>query len=127
MRVIIAGNRNFLNQALVDAVMKQLIESEWNITEIVCGMAPGADELGYNWALRNRIQIKEFPAEWLKYQGQAGPIRNIQMAEYAGKDGLLVLFDFGNGKGSGSMRKEANKRGIKIYEVKDRLGELNNQ
>src|SRR5690606_4428366 len=81
---------------------------------IVSGAARGGDRLGENWAKENGVEVKQFPAEWDKHGKSAGMIRNKQMAEYATE--LLLIWD-GESKGSAHMKKEAEKRGLKITEI----------
>jgi hypothetical protein len=97
MRVIIAGSRNITDpQALLDALQ----EVDWQITQVVCGMARGADKLGYDWARANDIPIAEFPADWNRYGKSAGYKRNAEMAKNA--DALLALWD-GQSRGTNNM------------------------
>jgi hypothetical protein len=112
MKVIIAGGRDFNNgQSVIYAVSK--FEKEVGlITEIVCGMAEGADMMGFNYATMWGIPVKEFPADWNKYKKAAGPIRNKQMADYA--DALIAFWN-GNSKGTMNMIVEATNRGLKVY------------
>ena len=60
------------------------------------------------------IPIKQFIPDWDKYGKSAGMIRNKQMAEYATE---LLLIWVGESKGSAHMKKEAEKRGLKITEI----------
>jgi len=79
MKVIVAGSRDYINKELVFHILDQ-----WKpkITEIVSGLAKGPDTFGKEWAEKNGILVKEFPACWEKYGKSAGPIRNGEMAEY---------------------------------------------
>lgn len=61
MKVIIAGGRNVTTYAYVEEAVKQ---SGFNITEVVSGCARGADTLGEQWATRNNVAVKKFPADW---------------------------------------------------------------
>ncbi len=81
------------------------------ITEVVCGMAKGADEAGRQWALWNHIPVKEFPADWKKNGRGAGFVRNREMAEYA--DALII---FPGGRGSMHMAQTAFEMNLEIYE-----------
>ena len=58
MKVIIAGSRSFCDYARLSAVMNEIE----NISEVVCGGARGADELGRKWANAHNIKIAFFPA-----------------------------------------------------------------
>ena len=124
MKVIIAGSRWIENYEIV----KQAIEeSSFKITEVVSGVAKGADTLGENWAELNDIPVKQFPALWSKlkvqgavirqnehgkYNAAAGGIRNQQMSEYA--DALICLWD-GTSRGSGDVILKAHAGGLKVF------------
>ena len=107
MRVIIAGSRDFNNYALVCATMEELMK-EMEITEVVCGCAKGADELGEIWAWSHHINVKRMPAEWDRFGRSAGMIRNHQMGEYAD---FLVAFWDGKSRGTQDMISYMKKIG----------------
>jgi hypothetical protein len=108
-RTIIAGGRDRWLDADDFAVLDQL-HAAHPITEVVCGMATGADCGGYFWSWwRLGRAPKAFP--YLGALGRAGgPVRNAQMAEYA--DALIL---FPGGRGAASMLREATKRGLRIH------------
>jgi hypothetical protein len=109
MKTIIAGGRDVTNPELLE---KAIMQSGFTITEVVCGGARGADDLGRKWAGNgNLIPVKLFPAEWDRYGKGAGMVRSKQMAEYA--DALIALWD-GVSKGTKNMIELASKRGLKI-------------
>ena len=109
MRVIIAGSRGITDYKQVEAAY---LSSNIPITEIVSGGARGVDALGEQVAKNFGIPIKVFPADWDKHGKRAGPLRNIQMAEYA--DGLIAIWD-GKSKGTKHMIDQANKQGLVVY------------
>ena len=88
MKVIIAGSRHLKCK---DLIFKKLDEMKDMIDEVVCGEAIGADSIGKEWAIKNKIKVKSFPAEWDKYGRVAGPIRNMDMGDYA--DYLIAFWD----------------------------------
>ena len=100
MKVIIAGSRNIHANSLVAEAVRR---SGYNITEVVCGMGLGVDQLGYRWAQHNNIPIKEFPADWKAHGKAAGPIRNRKMAEYG--DAAVIVWD-GESTGTRNMIDE---------------------
>jgi glycerophosphoryl diester phosphodiesterase len=111
VKTIIAGPRNFNDYNKLLKVFLLYPDLEKNITEIVSGKAKGVDTLGERWARENKIPIKSFPADWNKYGNSAGPIRNLQMANYA--DALIALWD-DISKGTGDMIEKAKNKGLKI-------------
>lgn len=123
VRVIIAGSRSTKEDyALVLHAMSDLY-AEGRIgkdnIEIVSGACKsGADMLGEQFAKRNGFPLREFPAKWNLYRGQAGPVRNRQMAGYAGKNGILLAFWDGKSRGTENMIAEAERVGMYV-EVRD--------
>ena len=97
MKVIVAGSRNLKCK---DLFFKKLDEMKDMIDEIVCGEATGADSIGKEWAIKNGIAVKPFPAEWDAYGKMAGIIRNMDMGDYA--DYLIAFWD-GESKGTKNM------------------------
>ena len=94
MKTIIAGSRTIRKYKIVEEAIN---ESGFEITEIVSGLAKGPDTFGIEWAHRNNIPVKKFPADWAKFGQSAGMIRNKEMAEY--DDALIAVWD---GKSSGT-------------------------
>lgn len=113
MKLIIAGSRDLEPSYgfIMDSIKMLGIT---NIKEVVSGCASGVDHEGEHWASHASVPIKRFPANWTKHGKAAGPIRNIQMAEYA--DCLLLIWD-GESKGSYSMKTEMEKLNKPIYEI----------
>ena len=112
MKLIIAGSRH-LNPPV--SLIQWLLDREgirFFVEEVVSGGAGGIDFLGEVWAKLEHRNVKYFLPDWSKGK-KAGPIRNRQMAEYA--DALLLIWD-GKSRGSASMKREAERAGIPIYE-----------
>ena len=105
MKTIIAGGRDFIPTSKhKEWLLKKL--KELGTTEIVCGMAMGADILGLRYAKEMNYCVKKFPAGWNKYGKSAGYKRNLQMGEYA--DALICFWD-GKSRGSKLMIDIAEK------------------
>lgn len=113
MKIIIAGSRSFdKNPKLMSIIADAVLQSRFNITEIVSGGARGVDQAGEYYARIYNIPVKLFIPDW-KIGRQAGMIRNAEMADYA--DGLILLWD-GESRGSKGMLDIAKNKGLKIYE-----------
>lgn len=131
MRVVIAGDREVTDFELVEIAIKK---SGFKVTEVVSGKARGADALGEEWALRNFLPIKEFPADWNniyaenaiikerynkfkkkneKYNANAGFQRNEEMAEYA--DALIALQPNGDSNGTQDIIRRFKKKGKPLF------------
>ncbi len=105
LAVVVAGGRDYRITEADEAWLDTL-----PIREVVSGGASGADAGGEAWAKKRGIPIKRFPADWNTHGRAAGPIRNRQMAEYA--EGAVL---FPGGRGTDSMRREAERRGLQIF------------
>lgn len=77
-----------------------VVKTGWTVTEVVSGMAAGADTLGGKWAFDRGIPIAKFPASWKEHGKAAGPIRNKEMAMYAN---ALIVFIWPGSRGSQNM------------------------
>jgi hypothetical protein len=111
VKVIIAGSRTLTpsNQLLTDCITA----SGFDVEEIVEGGSAGVDKTAEAYGIGSNISVRTFPANWNKYGRAAGPRRNREMAEYA--DALILVWD-GYSRGSASMKREADRAGIPVYE-----------
>lgn len=112
MKTIIAGCRHYRHPADSQLIDEAVLLSGFTITEVVSGTAYGIDSKAIGWALRHRIPVREFYAQWAEYGARAGFMRNVDMAEYA--EALIAIWD-GESKGTAHMILQATKRGLKVY------------
>lgn len=110
MKTIIAGSRSYHNREFLDDA---IAKARLDITEVVCGCAPGVDSMGRDWANEQGVPVVEFPADWKLHGKAAGPIRNEQMAKYA--DTLILVWD-GKSPGSRSMLGLAKRYGLEVHQ-----------
>jgi hypothetical protein len=108
MRTIIAGSRDIYDYKYLCECLKDL---DWTITEVISGTARGVDRLGEQWAQKQQIPIRRFPADWNQYGKRAGYIRNAEMAKNA--EALVVLWD-GKSPGTKSMIQLAKNAGLQV-------------
>ncbi|AKU42626.1 putative GTP-binding protein [Vibrio phage H188] len=111
MKTIIAGGRDFNDLEVATLAIKTVYPTIY-ITEVVCGMARGADTVGKDWAEKFSIKVKEFPADWSNNGKAAGPIRNREMGDYA--DALICFWD-GKSRGTKNMIDYAFFIGITVF------------
>ncbi len=112
MKLIIAGGRDCTNYSiLIDAIQELGVPIDAS-TEIVSGMAKGADSLGVDYSIISDLRLHKFPANWDLHGRKAGPLRNIEMGNFA--DALLALWD-GESKGTKHMIDYATKKGLKVW------------
>lgn len=81
IRLLIFGGRRFTDLAMLARSIKGFQASVGKPDLIITGGASGADFLGTELAKSWRIPYREFPAEWVKFGNDAGPIRNQQMID----------------------------------------------
>ncbi len=124
MRVLVCGGRDFaLPEKSIEASNQRSFI--WNyLTQVNLGVEPievlihggavGVDRCAGQWAHNQRITVREFIAQWDKYDKSAGPIRNQQMLD-EGKPDLVIAFP--GGRGTADMVRRAKKAGVKVDEV----------
>jgi hypothetical protein len=112
MNLVIAGGRKFNDlpglSAVVDAYIAEQKEG-CNPVTVLCGMAPGADMCGHEYALRRKYAVWKFPANWDDHGKRAGHLRNELMAQQCSH--VIVFWD-GKSPGTKSMlafAKQYNK------------------
>lgn len=120
MKVIIAGSSKAnIPFALVRVAVAR---SQFEITEVVSGKAPGVDRMGERWAHERDLPIQPFPARWRESDGSfdrsAGMIRNGVMAKYA--DALVAVWD-GRSPGTRNMIERMQSYGKPIYVLRTDL------
>lgn len=127
MKVIIAGSRHFTDyktfKAELDTLLLQCYEEGFllEIDTVVSGGCRGIDKMGEKWAAENHIKCVVFYAKWGKYGKSAGPLRNIEMANYA--DALIAFWD-GKSVGTQNMIEAMQERGKEFHIIQ--IPELNN-
>src|SRR6266576_864952 len=109
MRTILCGSRSAWSYEMMDRAIEK---SGFDITSVVCGMAEGADSVGWAWAFLNGIPIDEHPAQWKRFGRSAGPIRNLQMLHVA--DAVVAIWD-GESPGTKDTIKGASRLGIPCF------------
>lgn len=114
LRVIVAGSRDFTDKEYAKNILDKAF-SKHRPDSIVCGMAKGADTVGYEYAKENKIRIDKYPADWNRLGKSAGYSRNVQMAQNA--EALVAFWD-GESRGTRHMINIARDTGLKIIVCK---------
>lgn len=121
LRIIIAGSSDFNNYEMLrekskETISRLLSKYPGATITIVSGTARGADQLGERFAKECGYTLKRFPANWKLYRGQAGPVRNRQMLNFAKeKTGILIVFWDGISRGTANMIGIAKEAGIPVF------------
>jgi hypothetical protein len=93
MKLLIAGGRDFNNREL----MMYHLEAMFNAgeldesVELICGMARGADMLGYKVFKEAGLYVHIFKPDWDGLGKRAGFVRNAEMGDVA--DLALIFWD----------------------------------
>ena len=111
MRVLVCGGRGFNDRRRVFHALDTLHARE-AITLLIEGGARGADSLGHDWAVRNGIERRSFPADWDRFGRSAGHRRNMQMLE-EGCPELVVAFP--GGSGTADMALQAERADVPVW------------
>lgn len=113
-RVLVCGGRDYADRQTLYAVLDVAHEAN-PISVLITGMARGADQLGYDWAVSHIIAVAPFPADWRTHGRKAGPIRNQQMLD-EGRPHLVIAFP--GGVGTADMISSAEAVDIPVVRVK---------
>lgn len=112
-RIVVTGGRD------ESETRKTLVYDALNThqpTEVAQGGAYGTDFYALKWCKENNITCQTFNADWATYGRAAGPIRNRKMIETFNPDYVLA---FPGGPGTLNCKKEAQRKGIKVVEIKE--------
>lgn len=112
MRVLVCGGRQYHDQGRVFAILDNLRATR-GISAIIHGNAQGADALADRWA-RGKVLTLLFPAQWDRYGGRAGSVRNAKMLR-EGKPDLVVAFP--GGRGTADMMRKTREAGIELIRI----------
>lgn len=112
MRVLVCGGRDYRDKAFLWSVLDGLGPPA--ASEIISGMAPGADSYAAEWAQRFGFPLHKFHADWKTHGKAAGPIRNQRMLD-EGKPDLVVAFP--GGRGTADMVRRARSAGVPVMEI----------
>jgi hypothetical protein len=114
MKVLICGDRNWSDKALIKSRLQSFALQHDNVT-VIHGAASGADNLAGEAAKELGMEVKEFPADWKTYGRSAGPIRNRQMLRQGEPDFVWAFHDnLRESKGTKDMVKVAGQLGYKV-------------
>jgi hypothetical protein len=112
LKVIIAGSRTLdlvKDKVFVYTQLDRDFGKVISKVTVLCGMAAGADKLGWLWAKDRDVPVEEYPADWDTHGNAAGPIRNGQMADVGSH---CIVFQRDKSRGSQDMINKALSKGL---------------
>jgi len=120
MKVLVCGSRKPLHTTKRD-VFEYLdyIHSKLQITFLIHGAARGIDTMARDWAIDREIAVRGYPADWKKYGGMAGPIRNSEMLRK--EEDIKTVVAFEGGRGTNDMVSKALREGIRVIQHEQRV------
>lgn len=110
MKVLVCGGRDYGDAFAVGAAIAPLEPS----IVIQGGCPSGADALAKEWALRHKVHVWTFLADWKTHGRKAGPIRNQWMLDDSKPD---VVVAFPGGRGTADMVRRAEKAGVRVMRI----------
>ncbi len=123
MRVLITGDRAWLDELAIDAILGGLLvqcQTTNQVLEVLHGDCPtGADALASLWKNIAGVEVTPFPADWDTHHKGAGPIRNRLMLDQ--EPDLVIAFHDqleGVSKGTKDCASEARRRGIPVWHLR---------
>jgi hypothetical protein len=111
MRVLVCGGRDFRDREAVYNVLDPLRDK---MGALMCGGAPGADTLAWDWGWSRNFHCERYFADWKTHGRAAGPLRNQRMID-EGKPDLVIAFP--GGRGTADMIRRAETAGIEVRSV----------
>ena len=131
IKVLVTGGRNFSDHDFLNSFLDNFLSTN-PIKLLIHGDASGVDTLAKNWAIKNNILHKPYPANWTdfsspciikygqfgKYNALAGNKRNKFMLEDSKPD-LVIAFP--GGSGTKDMVKISKKNGVPVIFALDKL------
>ena len=115
MKAILCGGRG-LRLRIRDKDLLAHFNTYFKFTELVSGGCAGVDLDAEAWAYSMLIPIRQFIPDWVAKGKSAGPLRNQEMADYVGPDGLCIAFP--GGKGTEDMIRRATKMGMSLVVIR---------
>lgn len=114
MIIVVTGGRNYKDKEQVFKALNH-VHARRGISELYHGGCSGADKLAEEWALKNSVPVKCFPADWKKHGKSAGPVRNIEMIRTAKQNGSAGLVAFPGGRGTQNAVTTAKMFKINVW------------
>jgi hypothetical protein len=113
LKVLVCGGREFSNRKIAYEAL-DMLDKEYHFDVLIDGMARGADELGFDWALSRGVKTERYAADWASHGRAAGPIRNKEMLD-KGLPDLVVAFP--GGPGTANMIRQAENAGVLVKRI----------
>jgi hypothetical protein len=121
LKTIIAGSRSIGRISsrkwdydhLAQIIEQAVLQSGFDITEVISGGAGGPDRAGEQWAARHGIPVTTIKPNWKLGRG-AGLIANKKLAEEG--ESLIAIFD-GTSKGTQDMIEHMRASELLVHVV----------
>lgn len=119
MKALVCGDRNWTNRQYLYRILDAL-HAHRKFSILIEGEAKGADRMARDWAIKNKVSVRKFPAMWMVYGKGAGVIRNQQMLD-EGKPDIIIAFhnDISASTGTRDMVRRARGKLIHIQLYKE--------
>ena len=117
MKILISGGRNFkLNKAGLSLLNELYFKHRFSM--LISGAARGIDSSCEEWADTKEIPIERHYPDYSS--GKAGPVlRNQKMVDLLTKNDLVCIFP--GGRGTADCARRAERAGLNILDLRERL------
>ena len=114
--VLVTGDRDWNNYDSIRTELEKLPSG----SAVVHGACRGADRIAGEIAEELGLEPRPYPADWRRYRGGAGPIRNQQMLDEEPEISLVLAFhpDLTKSKGTKDMVERSEKAGKPVRRIK---------
>lgn len=102
--ILVCGGREYSDREF----LYMFLDSEGRVDLLIEGGARGADRLAREWALSRGVHVATVNAQWDKFGGGAGPLRNHAMTLL--KPTRCIAFP--GGRGTGDMVRRCKNASI---------------
>lgn len=114
--ILVTGSRGWCDHTTINNVLSNY---DTETTLLIVGDAAGADTIALDYWKSLNGQYIQFKPDWKKYGKKAGPLRNIDMINYALSDKVVsvtvLAFNLGT-PGTRHTIQEAKSRGLTVVE-----------
>lgn len=118
MKILVCGGRELKDRSLVFDGLDTFVTEYERPDYLVQGYCRGADKLALQWALLRRIPNsgRAYRANWERYPGSAGIIRNALMLKQECPDFTVA---FPGGPGTHNMMEQSFDAGVPVVFISE--------
>ena len=111
---IVTGSRNASDVTYItDVLSSYFVDKDPNTILLIHGCCRGVDRIAATYAQSIGVKVKVYKAEWGRYRGKAGPIRNKLMLD-ENEQARVIAFPAVGSKGTWNCVNQAKDKGMEV-------------